>query len=81
MNWMNPQMLLGGPLLLVMAIFPGIALLTPRRTRPDLFFSITVEPSLRESDTGRAILRQFSRKVILFSLLGLAATCQAGLPV
>jgi len=78
MNWTNPHMLLNAPLLPVMAIFPGVALLTARRTRPDLFFSITVEPSLRDSDTGRAILRQFSRTVILFSLIGLAATVSGG---
>ncbi len=71
-------MLLNAPLLPVMAIFPGVALLTARRTRPELFFSITVEPSLRDSDTGRAILRQFSRTVILFSLIGLAATVSGG---
>jgi uncharacterized membrane protein len=78
MNWMNLQTLLTALMLPAMAIFPGVALLTARRTRPDLFFSITVEPSLRDSGTGRATLRQFSRTVILFSLIGLAATVSGG---
>jgi uncharacterized membrane protein len=78
MNWMNLQTLLTGLMLPAMSIFPGVALLTARRTRPDLFFSITVEPSLRDSGRGRATLRQFSRTVILFSLIGLAATVSGG---
>ena len=78
MNWMNLQTLLTTLMLPAMAIFPGVALLTARRTRPDLFFSITVEPSLRESDAGHATLRQFSRTVVLFSLIGLAATVSGG---
>ena len=53
MNWMNLQTLLTALMLPAMAIFPGVALLTARRTRPDLFFSITVEPSLRDSGTGQ----------------------------
>ena len=72
MNWMNLQTLLAPPLLLLMFVLPGFVLLTPRLTRPDIFFSITVEPSLRPSDAGRAILRQFRYAVILTSLFGLA---------
>jgi uncharacterized membrane protein len=72
MNWMNLQTLLTPPLLLLMLVWPGFALLTPRLTRPDIFFSITVQPSLRPSDAGRAILRQFRYAVILTSLFGLA---------
>jgi uncharacterized membrane protein len=74
MNWKILQIVVTPPLLLVMWIVPGFAVLTARRTRPDLFFSITVEPSLRQSDAGRAILRQFSRTVIFSSLIGLALT-------
>lgn len=78
MKWMNLQTLLTALLLPAMAIFPGVALLTARRTRPDLFFSITVAPSLRESDIGRATLRQFSQTVIFFSFIGLAVTVSGG---
>ena len=72
MNWMNLQALLPLLLLPLMLVLPGAVLLTPRLTRPDIFFSFTVEPSLRRSDTGRAILRQFSWAVLLSSLFGLA---------
>ncbi len=72
MNWMNLQTLLTPSLLLPMLVLPGFTLLTPRLTRPDIFFSITVQPSLRPSDAGQAILRQFRYAVILTSLFGLA---------
>jgi uncharacterized membrane protein len=74
MNLMNLQALLTLLLLPLMLVLPGAVLLTPRLTRPDIFFSITVEPSLRRSDTGRAIVRQFSWAVLLSSLFGLALT-------
>jgi uncharacterized membrane protein len=57
-----------------MLVLPGSVLLTARLTRPDLFFSITVEPSLRGSAAGQAILRQFGRAIIFSSLIGLALT-------
>jgi len=72
MNWMNLQTLLTALLLLPMLLLPGAVLLTPRLSRPDIFFAITVQPSLRPSDAGRAILRQFRYAVILTSLFGLA---------
>ncbi len=74
MNWMTLQTLLGPMLLALMVALPASLLLTARLTRPDIFFSITVEPSLRPSAAGQAILRRFSRAVILFSLIGLALT-------
>jgi uncharacterized membrane protein len=74
MNWMNLQTLLAALLLLPMLLLPGAVLLTPRLTRPDIFFSFTVDPSLRPSDTGRAILRQFRYAVLLSTLFGLALT-------
>ena len=74
MNLMNLQALLTPLLLTLMPALPVFLLLTARLTRPDLFFSITVEPLLRQSDAGRAILSQFSRTVILCSMLGLALT-------
>jgi uncharacterized membrane protein len=71
MNWMTLLM----PLLLtLMVALPGSLLLTARLTRPDIFFAITVDPSLRGSAAGRAILRQFTRAVIGFSVVGLALT-------
>ena len=54
MNWMNLQTLLTPPLLLLMVVLPGSVLLTARLTRPELFFSITVEMSLRRSAAGAA---------------------------
>ena len=65
-------------MLLWMAIFSAFALLTARLTRPDIFFSITVEPSLRKSAASQAILRQFSQTIILFTLIGLALTLSGG---
>ena len=47
------------------------ALFTPRVTRPDLFFSITVNPSFRQSADGREILRRYDRTVIIVALLAL----------
>jgi uncharacterized membrane protein len=47
------------------------ALFTPRLSRPDLFFAVTVHPSFRQSPDGREILRQYDRAVVLVSLLGL----------
>ncbi len=52
-------------------ILACVSLLTPRVSRPDLFFSVTVDPSWRDSDPGRSILREFNRSVVLYSLLGL----------
>ncbi|HZM02477.1 MAG TPA: DUF5808 domain-containing protein [Candidatus Saccharimonadales bacterium] len=46
----------------------AIAWVAPRLSRPDLFFSITVNPSVRESSAGREILRHFRRELLLFSL-------------
>lgn len=48
------------------------AVLAPRMSRPDIFFSVTVEPSLRDSAEGKRIRRNFNRSVILSSLANLA---------
>jgi uncharacterized membrane protein len=74
MNWLNLQTLLTPQCLLLMLIGPVFALITPRLTRPDLFFSITVAPTLRQSDAGQEILRQFSYLVAVSGILGLALT-------
>jgi uncharacterized membrane protein len=68
------QTVLAWILLPLMAILPGVFVLTARLTRPDIFFSFTVEPSLRQSAAGRAILRQFSRMVLFSTLIGLGLT-------
>jgi uncharacterized membrane protein len=62
--------------LIIAALFPWVciaiaALITPRLTRPDLFFAVTVQPSFRASPTGAAILRQYNRVIIIVALLGL----------
>jgi uncharacterized membrane protein len=48
------------------------AVLAPGMSRPELFFSVTVDPSLRHSSEGKGIRRDFNRSVILWSLAGLA---------
>jgi len=47
------------------------ALITPRLTRPDLFFSVTVNPSFRVSPAGCEILRKYTRLVVIVALLAL----------
>lgn len=47
------------------------AVLAPRMSRPDIFFSVTVEPSLRDSAEGKSIRRDFNRSVIPGSLANL----------
>lgn len=71
---MNP-IPLNWPMILV-AILPwGIlmatALMTPRLSRPDLYFAVTVNPSFRGSLAGRDILRRYDRVVIAAGLLSL----------
>ncbi|HUI40831.1 MAG TPA: DUF5808 domain-containing protein [Terriglobia bacterium] len=40
----------------------------PRLTRPDLYFALTVPPTFRDGDDGRAILGRFRVQVLLYSL-------------
>src|ERR1035441_9243167 len=47
------------------------AFFTPRLTRPDLFFAVTVNPSFRPSPAAREILRRYDRSVIIVALLSL----------
>jgi uncharacterized membrane protein len=47
------------------------ALFTPRLSRPDLFFAVTVNPSFRQSPAGRDILRQYDRFIVIMALLAL----------
>jgi uncharacterized membrane protein len=62
--------------LIFAALFPWAtiaigALITPRLTRPDLFFAVTVKPSFRTSETGNEILRGYKRFVMATALLAL----------
>lgn len=52
----------------------AIALITPRFSRPDLFFAVTVNPSFRQSPTGRGILRRYERSVVIVALMALLLT-------
>jgi uncharacterized membrane protein len=47
------------------------ALFTPRLSRPDLFFAVTVNGSFRQSPAGRDILRRYDRCVVIFALVAL----------
>jgi uncharacterized membrane protein len=51
-----------------MATIIVVAWLAPGMSRPDIFFSITVDPSLRTSAEGRKIVRQFQGDLFLFTL-------------
>lgn len=62
--------------LMVAALLPwaslaAAALITPRVSRPDLFFAVTVNPSFRQSPAGRGILRRYDRSVIAVALMAL----------
>jgi uncharacterized membrane protein len=63
-------------LLIFAALFPWAcvavaAWITPRVTRPDLFFAVTVKPSFRASPAGAEILRQYNRWVFIVAVAGL----------
>jgi uncharacterized membrane protein len=71
MKWIN----LNWPLM-VAALLPWgslalAALLIPRLTRPDLFFSVTVNPTFRQSPAGREILRRYDRAIFVIALMAL----------
>jgi hypothetical protein len=72
MNMLQLTSSFAPPALVWMAAWAVILPLTARANRPDIFFTITVDPSLRESPEGRKILGGFTRSVLLFSLAGLA---------
>ncbi|HWF19656.1 MAG TPA: DUF5808 domain-containing protein [Verrucomicrobiae bacterium] len=63
-------------ILIFAALLPWVAiavgmLMTPRRTRPDLFFAVTVNPSFQTSPLGNEIVRQYNRLVIIVALVAL----------
>jgi len=47
------------------------ALITPRISRPDMFFAVTVHPSFRGSLAGRGIQRSYDRSVVALALISL----------
>ncbi|MGD0651667.1 MAG: DUF5808 domain-containing protein [Verrucomicrobiia bacterium] len=55
-------------------------LMYPRVSRPDIFFAITVDPSFRQSPTGRAILRCYDRLVVIITLVSFALAVPISLP-
>jgi uncharacterized membrane protein len=57
--------------LLPWACIAVAALITPRLTRPDLFFAVTVNPSFRCSEIGQDILREYKQIVWVVSVLAL----------
>jgi hypothetical protein len=72
---MNILQLTSSVALLVFAWIVAWAIILPltaRANRPDIFFTITVDPTLRESPEGRKILGAFTRTVLLFSFIGMA---------
>lgn len=71
MNPTNLHWILIFSALLPWAAIAVAALITPGLTRPELFFSVTVNPSFRTSETGRDILRQYKRNIIIFALIAL----------
>ncbi len=63
-------------ILILSALFPWACIviyawITPRLTRPDLFFSVTVKPGFRTTPEGAEILRGYTRIIIIFAALGL----------
>jgi uncharacterized membrane protein len=62
--------------LIAVALLPcgslvAAALITPRISRPDLFFAVTVNPSFRRSPEGREILRRYDWSVLAVALAAL----------
>jgi uncharacterized membrane protein len=57
-----------------------VASLSPGLSRPDIFFCVTVDPSLRASAEGRKIVRQFQRDLFLFTLPSWVLVLMAGFP-
>jgi hypothetical protein len=62
--------------LIVAALFPWAcialgAMITPRFTRPDIFFAVTVQRSFRDSPPGLAIRRQYTLFILVAALVAL----------
>ncbi len=72
MNWTNAWWILAPPVLILMIVWPGAAVMSARLSRPELFFTITVDAGLRDSAAGRLIQRRFAKSTIAASAAGLA---------
>ncbi len=57
--------------LLPWGVMAVAALISPRLTRPDIFFAVTVNPAVRQSPEGRQILRSYYRFVIVVTVVAL----------
>jgi uncharacterized membrane protein len=44
----------------------------PGLTRPDIYFSVTIRPDFRQSESAREIQASYRRQIILHSLIGIA---------
>ncbi len=71
---MNTSILLAAMFSSLMALFAIVSILSSRISRPDLFFSITVNPNFRGSPEGQKILSQFTWSVIPSTALAVAVT-------
>jgi hypothetical protein len=60
------------PALLWILLWAVIMPLTAHTSRPDILFSITVDPRLRDSDEGHGILREYTWSAILASVVALS---------
>ena len=71
MNTMNVEWPLVFGALFPWACVAVAALMTPRLTRPDLFFAVTVQRSFRGSPEGKNILRRYNGFVVAAALIAL----------
>jgi uncharacterized membrane protein len=44
----------------------------PGLTRPDIYFSVTIKPDFRQSESAREVLARYQREIVVQSLLALA---------
>lgn len=66
--------IMAGHTALMLIFVTALMALMPRFMRPDVYFSVTVSPDFPVSDTGRAVRRQYQRRVILAGAIVLALT-------
>jgi uncharacterized membrane protein len=78
MNEANSLCLILGPIISLSAA--GSTALTPYWTRPDILFSVTVNPQLRQMPEGRSLLRGFRWMVMCIGVVGLLLMLAGALP-
>lgn len=64
--------------LAVMVALGAIYFVLPNRTRPDLFFAVTVDPGFPETESGRGILHVYRWLIVAITVIMLAAQLAAG---